>query len=146
MNSKLNFTSVCHKMWAVITTLLLFRSKSCIITQSNLTTKESFWLKNQFSSQHQNQEDYFLEFLHLSTIITRFILFEHTVRNLHYLSKNSTLISWENYRLFWVKNLWKCCGFGLFTLLAVDSFDFTRKIVKKKLGEKLVKMLWFWNF
>ena len=25
--------------------------------------------------------------------------------------------------------------------LAVDNFDFTRKIVKKKLGEKLVKML-----
>ena len=27
--------------------------------------------------------------------------------------------------------------------LAVDNFDFTRKIVKKKLGEKLVKMLGF---
>ena len=26
--------------------------------------------------------------------------------------------------------------------LAVDNFDFTRKIVKKKLGEILVKMLW----
>ena len=25
--------------------------------------------------------------------------------------------------------------------LAVDNFDFTRKIVKKELGEKLVKML-----
>ena len=30
--------------------------------------------------------------------------------------------------------------------LAVDNFDFTRKIVKKKFGEKLVKMLWFWTF
>ena len=30
--------------------------------------------------------------------------------------------------------------------LAVDNFDFTRKIVKKILGEKLVKMLWFWTF
>ena len=30
--------------------------------------------------------------------------------------------------------------------LAVDNFDFTRKNVKKKLGEKLVKMLWFWTF
>ena len=28
-------------------------------------------------------------------------------------------------------------------LLAVDNFDFTRKIVKKNLGEKLVKMLGF---
>ena len=27
--------------------------------------------------------------------------------------------------------------------LAVDNFDFTRKIVKKKIGEKLVKMLGF---
>ena len=27
--------------------------------------------------------------------------------------------------------------------LAVDNFDFTRKIVKKVLGEKLVKMLGF---
>ena len=115
LTKKYSSEFLCHKMWAVITTLLLFRSKSCIITQSNLTTKESFWLKNQFSSQHQNQEDYFLEFLHLSTIITRFIIFEHTVKNLHFLSKNSTLISWENYRLFWVKNSWKCCGFGLFS-------------------------------
>ena len=30
--------------------------------------------------------------------------------------------------------------------LAVDSFDFMRKIVKKILGEKLVKMLGFWTF
>ena len=33
--------------------------------------------------------------------------------------------------------------------LAVDNFDFTRKIVKKNLGEKLLKMLGFcqnWNF
>ena len=29
---------------------------------------------------------------------------KHTVRNLHFLSKNSTL-----------KNSWKCCGFGLFS-------------------------------
>ena len=27
-----------------------------------------------------------------------------------------------------MKNSWKCCGFGL---VAVDNFDFTRKIVKK---------------
>ena len=30
--------------------------------------------------------------------------------------------------------------------LAVDNFDFTRKIVKKVLGEKLVKMLRFCTF
>ena len=39
----------------------------------------------------------------------------HTVRNLHFLSKNSTLISRENWRFFWAKNAWKCCGFGLFS-------------------------------
>ena len=38
----------------------------------------------------------------------------HTVRNLHILSKNSTLISRENCRVFFlVKNSWKC--FGLFS-------------------------------
>ena len=31
----------------------------------------------------------------------------------------------------------------VFDFLFVDSFDFTRKIVKKSLGEKLVKMLVF---
>ena len=30
--------------------------------------------------------------------------------------------------------------------LAVDNFDFTRKIVKKNLGEKLVKMLGICTF
>ena len=45
---------------------------------------------------------------------TFFPLCLHTVRNLHFLSKNSTLISRENCRFFWVKNSRKCCGFGLF--------------------------------
>ena len=76
----------------------------------------------------------------------------HTVRNLHFLSKNSTLISREK-----LTNCfgWKCCGFGLFScwqlwfheknsqkkfewktrenvgdlhFLVVDNFDFPRKI------------------
>ena len=42
-------------------------------------------------------------------------LTSHTVRNLYFLSKNSTMISRENGRFFWVKNSWKCCGFGLFS-------------------------------
>ena len=37
---------------------------------------------------------------------------KHTVRNLHFLSKNTTLISRENCRFFGVKNSWKCFGFG----------------------------------
>ena len=40
---------------------------------------------------------------------------QHTVRNLHFLSKNSTLISRENCQFLGVKNSWKCCGFGLFS-------------------------------
>ena len=32
------------------------------------------------------------------------IQLSHTVRNLHFLSKKSTLISRENSRFFWVKN------------------------------------------
>ena len=66
--------------------------------------------------------------------------------------------------------MWKCCGFELFScwklwfhekncqkkigcktrenvvvldFLAVENFDFTRKIVKKNLGEKFLKMLGF---
>ena len=56
-----------------------------------------------------------------------------TRQNVDFLSKNSTLISQENCRFFWgekfVKMLW------FFDLLALDNFDFTRKIVKKNLGE-----------
>ena len=60
-------------------------------------------------------------------------VFLHTVRNLHFLSKSSTLISWEICRFF----EWKTCEnvVGL-DILAVDNFDFTRKIVKKKFGWK----------
>ena len=65
----------------------------------------------------------------------------HTFRNLHFLSKNSTLITQENCRFFfWVKTRENVV---VLDFLAVDNFDFTRKIVKKKLSEKLVKMLGF---
>ena len=63
-----------------------------------------------------------------------------TVRNLHFLSKNSTLISRENCRYFFG---WKTReDVVVLDFLAVDNFDFPRKIVKK-FGEKLVKMLGF---
>ena len=35
---------------------------------------------------------------------------------------------------------------AVLNFLAVDNFDFTRKVAKKNLGEKLVKMLGFWTF
>ena len=64
----------------------------------------------------------------------------HTVRNLHFWSKNSTLISRENCRFFG----WKTReNVVVLDFLDVDNFDFTRKIVKKNWGEKLVKMLGF---
>ena len=56
------------------------------------------------------------------------IILQPSVRNLHFLSKNSTLISGENCRLFWVKTRENVV---VLDFLAVDSFDFTRKIVKK---------------
>ena len=64
----------------------------------------------------------------------------HTVRNLHFLSKNSSLISRENCRFFGSKT---CENVVVLVFLAVDNFDFMRKIVKKNLGEKLVKMSGF---
>ena len=65
----------------------------------------------------------------------------HTVRNLHFLSKNSTLISRENCRFFFG---WKTReNVAVLGFLAVDNFDFTRKIIKKNLGEKLVKRFGF---
>ena len=55
--------------------------------------------------------------------------------------KNSNLISRE--KLSWVKTR-KIDA--VLDFLAVDNFDFTRKIVKKILGEKLVKMLGICTF
>ena len=46
LNSKVNFTSVWHKMWAVITTLLLFRSK--ILYNYTKQFEESFCWKTSF--------------------------------------------------------------------------------------------------
>ena len=64
----------------------------------------------------------------------------HTVQNLHFLSKNSTLISRENCQFFWGENSWKCCGFGLFSCW---QHWFHEKNCQNNLGEKLVKMLGF---
>ena len=70
-----------------------------------------------------------------------YTMFEN--RNLHFLSKNSTLISRENCRFLGVKNRKTRENVVVLDFLAVDNFDFTRKIVKKVLDEKLVKMLVF---
>ena len=65
----------------------------------------------------------------------------HTVRNLHFLSKNSTLISRENCRILGVKNSWKCFGFGLFSCW---QLSFHEKNCQKKFW---VKNSWkCWGF
>ena len=77
-----------------------------------------------------------------STWMTKNVKNIHTVRNLHFLSKNSTLIIRENYRFFWG---WKTReNVVVLDFLAVDHFDFTRKIVKKKKnGWKNRENVWF---
>ena len=71
-----------------------------------------------------------------------YCLLLHTVRNLHFLSKNSTLISRENCRFFFG---WKTReNVVVLGFLAVDNFDVTRKIVKKN---DWVKNSWkCWGF
>ena len=64
-----------------------------------------------------------------SRLFQQFIYFDHTVGNLHFLSKNSTLISREKLSIFfWVKTRENA---AVLDFLAVDNFDFTRKIAKK---------------
>ena len=53
----------------------------------------------------------------------------------------TTLISRENCRIFLGEKT--CENVVVLDCLAVDNFDFTRKIVKTILGEKLVKLLGF---
>ena len=60
------------------------------------------------------------------------VSWKHTVRNLQFLSKNSTLISRENCRFLGGEKTRE--NVAVLDFLAVDNFDFTRKIVKKKFG------------
>ena len=65
----------------------------------------------------------------------------HTVRNLHFLSKKFHFdFPRKIVELFWVKTHENA---AVWDFSAVDNFDFTRKIVKTNLGEKLVKMFGF---
>merc|ERR1712004_80347 len=82
-----------------------------------------------------------------SLIFDTFCLFSnsnicfHTVRNLHFLSKNSTLISRENCRFFLGEKLVKILWFWTFQLLT--TLISREKLSKKNLCEELVKMLGF---
>ena len=68
----------------------------------------------------------------------------HTVRNIiFFVQKFNFDFPRKIIELFWVKTRENA---AVLDFLAVENFDFTRKIVKNILGEKLVKMLWFWTF
>ena len=59
---------------------------------------------------------------------------KHTVRNLQFLSKNSTFGFPRKLSIFLGEKARE--NVVVLDFLAVDNFDFTRKIVKKNLGEK----------
>ena len=65
-------------------------------------------------------------------------------------SKSSFLVQKFNFDFPWKLSIflgWKTReNVVVLDFLAVDNFDFTRKIVKKIWGENLAKMLWFWTF
>ena len=63
-------------------------------------------------------------------------------KNLHFFFKNSSFPE-KNCSIVLVKTRENA---AVLDFLAVDNFDFTRKIVKKVLGEKLVKMLGICTF
>ena len=66
----------------------------------------------------------------------------HTVRNLHFLSKNSIFISQENCRFFFG---WKICeNVAVLDFLGVDNFNSREKL--SKMDEKLMKMLGICTF
>ena len=72
--------------------------------------------------------------------VTSSLLSFHTVRNLHFLSKNSTLISPSKIvELLLSENSWKCCGFGLFSCWQIWFHE--KNCQKKIWGKKLVKIL-----
>ena len=65
----------------------------------------------------------------------------HTVRNLHFLSKKFNFDFLRKLSIFLGEKPRE--NVVVLGFLAVDNFDFTRKIAKNNLGEKLVKMLGF---
>ena len=70
---------------------------------------------------------------------------KHTVRNFFFFVKKFNFdFQRKIVELLWVKTRENAAA--VLDFLAVDNVDFTRKMVKKKLGEKLVKMLAIWTF
>ena len=110
------------------------RAKRHLVPTNGYKWRAAFSNKHQFS----NYPPQIIIIMKVVSVLLK--AYFHTVRNLHFLSKNSTLISRENCRFFWVKNSWKCCGFGLFSCW---QLWFHEKNCQTILGEKLVKRLGF---
>ena len=70
-----------------------------------------FW---QLVCYMQNHNTTYLCKSHSRSITKLSLFLSHTVRNLHFLSKNSTLISRENCRFFWGEKLVKMLWFWTF--------------------------------
>ena len=62
----------------------------------------------------------------------------HCSKSLSFVQKFNFDFPRKNVELFWVKSRENA---AVLDFLAVENFNFTRKIVKNILGEKLVKML-----
>ena len=111
--------------------------RSCSIPLQQYTTVSFRYVQKTIRPQNVWSQRVALPLLSLCLCRPSSSAFLHTVRNLHFLSKNSTLISWDFFGWKTRENV------VVLDFLAVDNFNFTRKIVKKILGEKLVKMLKF---
>ena len=89
-----------------------------VLFSARLALKSSFQTSNVYLSEDKKYFYFFFHFLQMTVFSFKRIekkIVQHTIRNLHFLAKKSTLISRENCRFFWMKNSWKCCGFGLFS-------------------------------
>ena len=129
---------------------LCLHKKSRNVTKGiKMATLMTSWSRLVFQSQnnhkklqqHQSYHWYSCLYNRMSESGKNPVKKTHTVRNLHFLSKNSTLISRENCGFFGgVKNSWKCCGFGRFSCWQLWFHE-------KNCQKYLVKNLWkCWGF
>ena len=90
--------------------------------------KKTRWVFNSLKEKHENPLD--LPIQSFSTLFEIFIFCPKF--NFDFPTKLSIFLGWKTRE-----------NVVVLDFLAVDNFDFTRKIVKRNLGEKLVKMLGF---
>merc|ERR1711860_110338 len=124
-------TKVSHKDWLEELALKVEHSK--VVASRNQVAKE---LKEQQKEEIKGSSEEDLQKLegqvkHYKSVLDETVSVSlHTVRNLHFLSKNSTLISRENCRFFLGEKTRQ--NVVVLGFLAVDNFDFMRKNCAKK--------------